>query len=116
MKFVALVAILPDSEEENAIDIAKQNGAGAVTILNGRNIGLKEKKIFLGLTLEENVSILIFILPEKLSMQVMKVLRKEFDMDNHDNSSVTFTIPLNHVAGLNNDELQKFEEDVKNNL
>ena len=116
MKFVALVAIIPDSDEEKAIDIAKQNGAGAVTILNGRNIGLKEKKIFLGLTLEENVSILIFILPRKISMQVMKALRKEFDMDNHENSTVAFTMPLNHVAGLNNDELHKFEQDVKNIL
>ena len=116
MKFVALVAIIPDSDEERAIDIAKQNGAGAVTILNGRNIGLKEKKIFLGLTLEENVSILIFILPRKLSMQVMKALRKEFDMDNHKNNTIAFTIPLSHVAGLNNDELHKFEQDVKNIL
>ena len=116
MKFVALIAIIPNSEEEKAIDIAKKNGAGAVTILNGRNIGLKEKKIFLGLTLEENVSILIFVLPRKLSMQVMKSLRKEFDMDNHENNTVAFTIPLSHVAGLNNDELHKFEQDIKNIL
>ena len=113
MKFVALVTIIPDNLEEKAIDIAKQNGAGAVTILNGKNIGLKEKKIFLGLTLEENVSILIFVLPRKISMKVMKSIRKEFDLDNHENNSIAFTMPLSHVAGLNNDELNKFEQDIK---
>ena len=113
MKFVALVVIIPDNLEEKAIDIAKQNGAGAVTILSGKNIGLKEKKIFLGLTLEENVSILIFVLPRKISMTVMKSLRKEFDLDNHENNSIAFTMPLSHVAGLNNDELNKFEQDMK---
>jgi len=116
MKFVALVAIIPDSQEEKAIEVAKEHGAGAVTILNGRNIGLKEKKIFFGLTLEENVSILLFVLPRKLSMKVMKSLREEFGLDNHDNNSLIFTVPLSHVAGLNNDELHQFENDIKNIL
>ena len=54
MKFVALVAIVPEEREEEAVELAKNAGAGAVTILRGRNLGLKEKKIFFGLTLEEN--------------------------------------------------------------
>jgi len=68
MKFVALVAIIPNEEEERAIEVAKSAGAGAVTIVGGRNIGLKEKKIFFGVTLEESMSILLFILPRKLSL------------------------------------------------
>jgi len=116
MKFVALIAIIPDRDEEKAIAVAKEHGAGAVTILNGKNIGLEEKKIFFGLTLEENVSILVFVLPVRLSMKVMKALRKEFDLDSHENNSLAFTIPLNHVAGLNNDELHQFEKDIKNIL
>ena len=116
MKFTALVTIIPDSQEEKAIECAKGAGAGGVTILHGKNIGLKEKKVFFGLTLEENVSILVFILPRKLSMQVMKALRGEFNLDSHDNSSLAFTMPLSHVAGLNNDELHQFEQDIKHIL
>jgi hypothetical protein len=116
MKFVALVTIIPDKDEERAIEIAKEAGAGATTIIHGKNIGLKEKKVFFGLTLEENVSLLLFILPRKLSMQVMKAIRAEFDLDSHENSSLAFTIPLSHVAGLNNDELHQFEHDIKNIL
>lgn len=116
MKFVALVTIIPDKDEEKAIEIAKEAGAGATTIMHGTNIGLKEKKVFFGLTLEENVSILLFILPRRLSMQVMKALRSEFNLDSHENSSLAFTMPLSHVAGLNNDELHKFEQDIKHIL
>jgi len=116
MKFVALVTIIPDKDEEKAIEVAKSAGAGAVSILHGRNIGLKEKKVFFGLTLEENVSMLLFILPRKLSMKVMKSLRKEFDLDSHENSSLAFTMPLSHVAGLNIDELHQFEKDIKHIL
>ncbi len=113
MKFVALVAIVSEEREEEAIKIAKESGAGAVTVLRGRNIGLKEKKIFFGLTLEENVSVLLFILPRKISMRVMKRLKEEMDMQSEDNGSIAFTVPLSHVAGLNIEELHKFENEIK---
>ncbi|WP_457593894.1 transcriptional regulator [Hydrogenimonas sp.] len=113
MKFVALVAVVGEEREEEAIRIAKEAGAGAVTILRGRNLGLKEKKIFFGLTLEENVSLLLFILPRKISVRVMKKLKEEMDMQNDENSALAFTVPLSHVAGLNIEELHKFENEIK---
>ena len=116
MKFSVVVAIVADSLEEKTIKVAKDSGATGVTILDGKGRGLKEKKIFFGLTLEENVSILIFVLPIKLTMKVMKALRVEFDLDSHTNSSLAFTIPLSHVAGLNNDELHQFEKEIKSIL
>ena len=113
MKFTALVAVIQDTDEEEAIKVAKEAGAGSVTILHGKNIGLKEKKVFFGLTLEENVSALFFILPRKLSMKVMRALRERFDLDNHENSGYAFTIPLSHVAGLDTEELHTFEDNIK---
>jgi hypothetical protein len=116
MKFTALVAIIEDRDEEAAIDTAKEAGAGGVTIIHGKSIGLEEKKVFFGLTLEANVSILLFILPRRVSLKVMKSLREKFDLDNAENGGMTFTIPLSHVAGLDNDELHKFEENIKTML
>ena len=113
MKFIALRAVIQDKDEEAAIKVAKEAGAGSVTIMHGRNIGLEEKKVFFGLTLEENVSVLLFVLPRRLSMKVMKALRTTFDLDNHENSGLAFTIPLSHVAGLDTQELHKFEDNIK---
>lgn len=113
MKFTALVAIIEDKDEEAAIDVAKEAGAGGVTIIHGKNIGLEEKKVFFGLTLEENVSVLLFVLPRRLSMKVMKAIRVKFDLDNAQNGGLVFTLPLSHVAGLDTNELHKFEDDIK---
>jgi len=113
MKFVALIAIIGEEREEEAIQMAKEAGAGAVTILKGRNLGLKEKKIFFGLTLEENVSLLLFVLPRKISLLVMKKLREGLDIDSDENSSLIFTVPLGHVTGLNIEELHQFENKIK---
>ncbi|RUM69059.1 MAG: transcriptional regulator [Sulfurovum sp.] len=116
MKFTALITVIQDKDEEAAIEVAKGHGAGSVTILHGKSIGLEEKKVFFGLTLEENVSALLFILPRKLSMKVMKALRHEFDIDNPNNAGFAFTIPLSHVAGIDTKELHKFEDDIKTML
>jgi hypothetical protein len=113
MKFTALVAIIEDKDEEKAIDVAKEAGAGGVTIIHGKNIGLEEKKVFFGLTLEENVSLLLFVLPRKLSMKVMKAIRVELGLDSAKNGGLIFTLPLSHVAGLDTNELHKFEDNIK---
>ena len=116
MKFVALVAIVPEEREEEAIEVAKKAGAGAVTIVHGRSMGLKEKKIFFGLTLEENVTLLHFVLPRRLSLRVMKALSQALDMENTETVAMAYTIPLAHVVGLNVEELHKFEHEIQNLL
>ncbi len=116
MKFTALVAIIQDKDEEKAIDTAKEAGAGGVTIIHGKNIGLEEKKVFFGLTLEENVSLLLFILPKRLSLTVMKALRDKLDIKNNKSGNILFTFPLSHVSGLDTDELHKFENNIKTML
>ncbi|MDX1809033.1 MAG: transcriptional regulator [Sulfurospirillaceae bacterium] len=117
MQFIVLAAIIPDAQEENVIKIAKEAGAGSVTILHGKNIGLKEKKVFFGLTLEENVSVLLFILPKRVSTVIFKKLKHELDMDSKENrNGMLFTFPLTHLAGLDVDEIDFFEEEIKNEL
>ncbi len=116
MKFVALVTIIPQESEEKAIEVAKKAGAGAVTIFNARNIGLKEKKIFFNLTLEESMSALLFLLPRKVSLKVLKALKDEMDIDNTENSSIIFTLPIEHIFGINREELHMFENEIKSIL
>jgi hypothetical protein len=116
MKFNALIVIVEEKREEEAIRVAKEAGAGSVTILQGRNLGLKEKKIFFGLTLEENVSILLFVMPVRVTLKVLRAVKSTCDLDNTENSSLAFTIPLSHVVGLDIEELHKFKDDVSHLL
>ena len=115
MKFSVLVAILPDHLQEKAVDIAKQAGAGGVTILEGRGMGGKEKKTFFGLTYEGSQSVLIFLLEKKLSLTVLKALRDALEMRTQSNG-VVFTLPLEHIAGIDMAQLQQFEERIKDTI
>ena len=115
MKFSVLVAILPDDLEEKAIKTARDTGAGGVTILNGRGIGQEAKKSFFGLTYEGSQSVLIFVLERKLSVSVMKSLTRELDLKNH-SKGVVFTLPLEHIAGIDTQQIHKFEQLLKDEI
>ena len=116
MKFSALVIMVEDKREEEAINVAKEAGAGSVTILHGRNMGLKEKKVFFGLTLEGNVSVLLFVLPVRVSLKVLRAVKATCDLDDPENCSLAFTMPLSHVVGLDIEELHKFKDDISHLL
>jgi nitrogen regulatory protein PII len=115
MKFAVLVAILAESLEEKAIDVAKHAGAGGVTLLDARGIGAKEKKTFFGLTYEGSQTVLICVLEKKLSLAVMKALTQELDLAKHSNG-VVFTVPLDHIAGIDTRQLESFEEHIRDEI
>jgi len=112
MKFVGLVAIVEAQEEDHAIEVAQEAGAGGVSVMQGKNIGLGEKKVFFGLTLEDNVSILLFILPVPLSLKVLKALRETFEMDTDHGSGMVFTFGLKDLVGLNTKSLYSMENPI----
>lgn len=115
MKFSVLVAILAEDLEEQAIDVAKRAGAGGVTILDARGIGAKEKKTFFGLTYEGSQSVLIMVLEKKLSLTVLKDISRELDLKNN-TRGVVFTLPLEHIAGIDIEQIHQFEEHIKDDI
>ncbi len=115
MKFSVLVAMLAEDLEEDAIASAKAAGAGGVTILNGRGLGAEQKKTFFGLTYEGSQTVMIFVLERKLSLRVMKQLVKDLDLKNH-TRGVVFTLPLEHIAGIDHHQIEQFEELIKDDI
>ncbi len=115
MKFSIVIAIVSDALEEKAVDIAKKNGAGGVTLLTGRGIGLNEKKTFFGLTYERAESVLFFILEKRTSLKVMKALNKELDLENS-GDGIVITMPIEHLAGISAKQYELFQEQIKEEI
>lgn len=115
MKFSVLVAMLAEDMEDKAIDVAKRAGAGGVTLLSARGIGAEEKKTFFGLTYEGSQSVLLFVLERSLSLKVMKALTRELELASH-SRGVVFTVPVEHIAGIEMGQIQQFQESVKDDI
>ncbi len=115
MKFAVLVAILADDLEEKALEIARKAGAAGVTILDARGIGAQEKKTFFGLTYEGSQSVLVFVLEKKLSLTVLKKLTEQLNLRT-ESKGVVFTLPLEHIAGIDTSQIQRFEQRIKDDI
>jgi len=112
MRFALLVAIVEHSIEDEAIDIAKANGAGGVTTLAGRGLGLNEKKTFFGLTYERAESVLLFVLEKRASVRVMKALRDELKLES-EHKGIVMSLPIEHLAGIPTNQIQAFSNRLK---
>jgi hypothetical protein len=112
MRFALLIAIVETDKEDQAISIAKANGAGGVTTMKGTGVGLDEKKTFFGLTYERAESILLFVLEKRTSVKVMKALKKELKLD-AEGKGMVMSLPIEHLAGIAPKQLQAFENKLK---
>ncbi|MGY6555076.1 MAG: transcriptional regulator [Wenzhouxiangella sp.] len=115
MKFSVLISILAEEMEEKAIDIAREAGAGSVTLLDARGITAAEKKTFFGLTYEGAQSVLIWVLEKKLSLHVLKALTRELDLDNNPRG-IAFTMPLEHLGGIDTRDVDQFAKHIEHEV
>jgi len=115
MKFACLVALVPDELEEKVRNAAKEAGAAGVTIVPGRGSSSEEKKSFFGLTYEGAQSILLYVLERKLSIKVIKAIKIVLE-STEDSRGIVFSVPIEHLSGLNNKDLERFENQIKQEI
>lgn len=114
MKFALLMALVKEELEDKIREVASEAGAGGVTIIGGRGSAGEEKKSFLGLAYEGRQSILLYVLEKKLSLKVLKAIKATIDESNGD--GLAFTFPIEHLSGLNVKDIEKFENQIKNEI
>lgn len=110
MKFSLLAAIVPDEMEEEVRTTAKEAGAGGVTIISGRGSSYQEKKSFFGLTYEGTQTILIYVVEKRLSLKILKAIKKIIELE--DDQGVVFCFPIEHLAGIHVQEIENFEQKI----
>lgn len=117
MKFSVLVAIVPEELEQEAIDAARELGAGGITVMSARGISNTAKKTFFGLTYDGSQSVLTMVLEKSLSLEVLKAIQHIVNPPNREDSKgLVFTIGLEHLAGIDMNQVEKFEQHVKQSI
>ncbi len=82
MRFKLILAFVEESKTDSVLDAARTAGAtGATVITNARGEGLNKKHTFFGLTLEVQRDVLLFVVEEHLSRQILETINQvgEFD-------------------------------------
>ena len=116
MKFKLIVALSADEYTEKIIETARGLGAtGATVIKSARGEGLTPAKTFLGLTMEGQVDVLLFIVEKHLSRDILEAIAKTGEFGVKKGTGVALQIDVEDAVGLGS-QLDKIQEEIGEKL
>ncbi len=101
MRMKLIVVLAPDGKTDTIIDAAREGGAtGATVITSVRGEGLKPEKTFLGLEVTSMRDVLLFLVVEERSQEILERIRDVGRFDDEPGAGVAFQIAIEDVVGL----------------
>jgi len=101
MHFKLIIAFVEDSRTETVMQAAREAGAtGATVIANARGEGINQTKTFLGLTLETQRDVLLFLVEEHLSRHILETISDVGEFDTGPGSGIAIQIDVEDAVGV----------------
>ena len=94
-----IFAIVNSGYAEDAMKVAREQGAKGGTILNGRGVAREKEAAFFGITIHAEKEILMMVVEKPIRDNVLNALYKEMGMDQKA-QGIVFSLPVSDVAGL----------------
>ncbi len=116
MHFKMIVAFTESSRTEPVMDAAREAGAtGATVITNARGEGLNVSKTFLGLTLETQRDVLLFLVEEHRSRHILETISAAGKFDDEPGTGIAFQIDVEDAVGIVH-QAKELSSDVEEQL
>jgi len=113
MRFKVILAMVKEEYQEAVIESAKKAGATGVTILNARGEGIREQKSFLGMKVEAQREVLLFLVEDFISDGIMDAISKAGHFLEH-GGGMAFSFSIDRAIGLES-QIKALEEEAKEN-
>ena len=84
---------------EEAMRVAKEQGARGGTILNARGVVKEDAAAFFGITLHADKEILMMVVEKEIRDNVLNALYKDMGLGKK-SQGIVFSLPVSDVAGL----------------
>lgn len=94
-----IFAIINSGYADEAMAVARENGARGGTIINARGVAGKEAAAFFGITFHEEKEILMLVVEKDQRDPVLNSLYREMGMGKKARG-IAFSLPVSDVAGL----------------
>jgi nitrogen regulatory protein P-II 1 len=111
MRFKLIVAAVKKDLSEKVIDTAKEAGATGATIIPARGIGAAEKKTFFGLSIEGPTDVVLFVVEEHVSDDILSALTAKCQIQ-EPGAGIAFSVAIEEVAGIES-QMKKFREQAR---
>ncbi len=111
MHFKMIVAFVEDNKTDAVLDAARSAGAtGATVINNARGEGLKKSKTFLGLSLETQRDVVLFLVEEHLSRTILEEINNVGEFDNKPGTGIAFQEDVEDAVGIDHQAKELTQE------
>ena len=116
MHFKLLIALVEDDKTDAVLDAARKAGATGCTVLNqARGEGLEQPKTFLGLSLETQRDMVLFLVEEHLSRRILETIAEMGEFDSKPGTGIAFQIDVEDAVGVTH-QIRKLTEVVEEEL
>jgi len=100
MHFKLIIALVQDELTDKVIQSARDAGATGSTVINqARGEGLEKSRTFLGLSLESQSDLIMFLVEEHLSRHILECIEKTGGLGEKD-SGIAFQIDVEDAVGV----------------
>jgi hypothetical protein len=101
MHFKLLVVFVEDSKTDAVIQAARDSGATGCTVVNhARGEGLGRRTSFFGLTLSGQRDVLLMLVEEHLSRQILEHISQVGEFDEKPGSGIAIQIDVEDALGV----------------
>ena len=94
-----IFAIVNAGFAEEAMDVAREQGARGGTILHARGVAKESEAAFFGITIHADKEILMMVVEKDIRDQVLDALYSRMGMDKKA-QGIAFSLPVSDAAGL----------------
>lgn len=116
MHFKLLIAFVEDNKTDAVLDAARSAGATGATVINSaRGEGLEQVKTFFGLNLEVLRDVLLFLVEEHLSRNILETIARVGEFDVKQGKGIAFQVDVEDAVGLSQ-QVQKLTEVVEEKI
>ncbi len=101
MHFKLIIALVDDNKTNAVMDAAREAGATGSTVINhARGEGVDVSKTFLGLSLETQRDMLLFLVEEHLSRNILETIEVVAEFGHTKGAGIAFQIDVEDAVGV----------------
>jgi len=116
MHFKLIIALVEDDKTGAVLDAARAAGATGATVLNqARGEGITKASTFLGLTLEAQRDMLLFLVEEHLSRNILETIGTVAGFDQAPGIGIAFQVDVEDAVGVAH-QIRKLSEVVEEEI
>ncbi len=101
MHFKLIIALTEDSITDKIVDAARNKGAtGSTVISSARGEGMNVAKTFLGLSLDTQRDVVLFLVEEHLCRDILETISNTGEFDGNPGTGIAFSIDVEDAVGV----------------